>query len=426
MCFFLLFSFSASTDVYVMAPLTILNEKQEIQDQERLEIWFNQLSQNQVDGIMIDIWWGITEPTPKNYNFTGYQQLFTLMQSYNLKIIPVLSFHQCGGNVGDTCNFPLPSFVTDSDIRPFWVDAEGNVDREYISFGFDNIMIGNRTPIEMYSGFMSAFKSTFSDFIQKKIFPKIEIGLGPCGELRFPSYQLTYWSYPGCGEFQSYDSELTNKLKNDAIQQGVPDFGHNPINTGGYNSVPSSSEFWQTTWKGDYGQWFIKWYSNLLLDHARSVLSESRKIFPNSLLSAKIAGIHWWYLDDSHCAETTAGFNNFLLHDGYRDILTVFRRYSVDVCFTCLEMAASGDSGSDPPTLIEQIIQDSKWASLRFEGENALAVYDSDSYDRIFHWKPEGLSTFTYLRLCDDLMSDANFPIFSDFVLKMKSQKYFL
>jgi hypothetical protein len=32
---------------------------------------------------------------------------------------------------------------------------------------------------------------------------EIEVGLGPCGELRYPSYAQTQgWTFPGIGEFQ--------------------------------------------------------------------------------------------------------------------------------------------------------------------------------------------------------------------------------
>ncbi len=68
----------------------------------------------------------------------------------------VLSFHKCGGNVGDSCNIPLPSFVLDSgkssDI--WYEDQHHNRDDEYISlFADDAAVIGSlkRTPMTAYS-----------------------------------------------------------------------------------------------------------------------------------------------------------------------------------------------------------------------------------------------------------------------------------
>lgn len=84
-------------------------------------------------------------------------------------------------------------------------------------------------------------------------------------------------------------------------------------------------------------------------------------------------------------------------------------------------MGKNPDGGSDPPSLVQQVLSDTHWAGLQFEGENALPVYQEDEYDRIVEWGKQGLTTFTYLRLCDDLMTDYNFKIFCDFVLSMKN-----
>lgn len=43
----------------------------------------------------------------------------------------------------------------------------------------------------------------FDEFFEDNIISEIEVGLGPCGELRYPSYPAQYgWKYPGIGEFQ--------------------------------------------------------------------------------------------------------------------------------------------------------------------------------------------------------------------------------
>lgn len=50
-----------------------------------------------------------------------------MVQGAGLEYHPVMSFHQCGGNVGDACNIPLPSWVRsvgDSDAGIWYTDAE--------------------------------------------------------------------------------------------------------------------------------------------------------------------------------------------------------------------------------------------------------------------------------------------------------------
>ncbi len=47
---------------------------------------------------------------------------------------------------------------------------------------------------------MSEFKENMDKYLSGKI-TMIEVGLGPCGELRYPAYRIP-WSFPGVGEFQ--------------------------------------------------------------------------------------------------------------------------------------------------------------------------------------------------------------------------------
>lgn len=50
---------------------------------------------------------------------------------------------------------------------------------------------------------MRSFRVEFDEFFANGIISEIEIGLGPCGELRYPSYPANHgWKYPGIGEFQ--------------------------------------------------------------------------------------------------------------------------------------------------------------------------------------------------------------------------------
>lgn len=50
---------------------------------------------------------------------------------------------------------------------------------------------------------MRSFRVEFDDFFENETISEIEIGLGPCGELRYPSYPAKHgWRYPGIGEFQ--------------------------------------------------------------------------------------------------------------------------------------------------------------------------------------------------------------------------------
>lgn len=50
---------------------------------------------------------------------------------------------------------------------------------------------------------MRSFRVAFDEYFEDGIISEIEVGLGACGELRYPSYAANHgWKYPGIGEFQ--------------------------------------------------------------------------------------------------------------------------------------------------------------------------------------------------------------------------------
>jgi beta-amylase len=52
----------------------------------------------------MDVWWGIVEKDgPRNYNWSAYKEIIEIVRKSGLKVQAVMSFHQCGANVGDSC-----------------------------------------------------------------------------------------------------------------------------------------------------------------------------------------------------------------------------------------------------------------------------------------------------------------------------------
>ncbi|MFX4997825.1 family 14 glycosylhydrolase, partial [Acinetobacter baumannii] len=67
---------------------------------------------------------------------------FTTIIEHGFKILPIMSFHQCGGNIGDTVYLPLPawfwkklaSLVPSGDVADVkYVSEYGNSSIEYPS-----------------------------------------------------------------------------------------------------------------------------------------------------------------------------------------------------------------------------------------------------------------------------------------------------
>lgn len=134
--------------------LGVISNDNVLQDRYGLEKQLRELHAAGVDGVMVDVWWGITEQKgPKQYDWGAYRSLFQLIQECGLKLQAIMSFHQCGGNVGDAVNIPIPQWVLDigeSNPDIFYTDISGTRNKEYLTVGVDNERIFHgRTAIEV-------------------------------------------------------------------------------------------------------------------------------------------------------------------------------------------------------------------------------------------------------------------------------------
>jgi len=89
---------------------------------------------------------------------------------------------------------------------------------------------------------------------------------------------------------QCYDKYLLKDLKETAEAQGHAHWGKPPSNVGSYNSRPQDTGFFKDggDWDSYYGRFFIKWYSQILIDHGDCVLSIANKVFEGSKIAAKV------------------------------------------------------------------------------------------------------------------------------------------
>ncbi|XP_020237820.1 beta-amylase [Cajanus cajan] len=433
---------SSYVPVYVMLPLGVITNDNVLKDREELENQLWELHEAGVDGVMVDVWWGIVESKgPKKYDWSAYRTLFKLVQDCKLKLQAIMSFHQCGGNVGDSVFIPLPKWVLDvgkSNPDIFYTNRKGVRNKECLSLGVDHQpLFHGRTPIQLYTDYMQSFRDNMEDFLESELLIDIEVGLGPAGELRYPSYtQDLGWRFPGIGEFQCYDKYLKADFKEAAARAGHPEWKL-PNNAGRSNDVPESTKFFKSggTYETEKGKFFLTWYSNKLLTHGDDILEEANNVFlgRNVKLAAKVAGVHWWYKSKSHAAELTSGYYNLDHRDGYRPIARMLSRHNAILNFTCLEMRnheQPAEARSGAQELVQQVLSGSWMENLEVAGENALSRYDSEAYTQILlNARPNGLNKWgpptlklagvTYLRLSDELLHQTNFDVFKAFVRKM-------
>lgn len=454
--------------VFVMLPLDTVRviEKDgvvvsQLKRESSLDKGLETLKRAGVEGVMVDVWWGLTERNPKEYDFAAYEVLFDKVHSKGLKVQAVMSFHAAGGNVGDTCQIPLPDWVMEigeSDPNVWFTDLNGVRNMECLSLGCDDLRIfQGRTPVEMYHDFISAFSDRFQHLFGDCM-TEITVGMGPAGELRYPSYPEGdgRWRFPGVGEFQCYDKYMLADLKKAADAVGKPEWGlGGPHDAGYYNSRAWETGFFNSdtgSWNTPYGAFFLDWYSGMLLRHADRVLAAAAaamnrpgmkrihgatkicndghmvyEFYPACCLGAKLAGVHWWFKSASHAAELTAGYYNTRDRCGYHDFMCLAKRYGCKLHFTCVEMRDcehTHDGRCSPEGLLQQVIEAANLMDVPLAGENALQRYDYHAFQRITHSafgqsaSAGSLVQVTFLRM-GDLMFD-NWSAFMQFLRIMK------
>ncbi|TYG92441.1 hypothetical protein ES288_A11G031300v1 [Gossypium darwinii] len=428
---------NSKVPVYVMLPLDTVTHGGNLNKPKAMNASLMALKSAGVEGVMVDAWWGLVEKDgPLKYNWDGYFELVQMVEKHGLKLQVVMSFHQCGGNVGDSCSIPLPPWVLEEISKNpdlVYTDRSGRRNPEYISLGCDSMpVLRGRTPIQAYTDYMRSFRERFRDYLGRVIV-EIQVGMGPCGELRYPSYPESNgtWKFPGIGEFQCYDKFMRASLEAAAAATGKKDWGKSgPHDSGHYKQFPEETGFFRKdgTWNTEYGQFFLEWYSGMLLDHGDRLLSAAEGTFQGTgaKLSGKVAGIHWHYNTRSHAAELTAGYYNTRHRDGYLPIARMFSKHGVVFNFTCMEMRDSQQpehANCSPEGLVRQVKMVTKTARVELAGENALERYDSGAYAQVLATSRSdsgsGLSAFTYLRMNKRLFEGDNWRNLVEFVKNM-------
>lgn len=396
-----------------------------------------------VHGIAVEVWWGIVETSPLVYNWSLYEEFFELISEVGLKLQVALSFHSNMHLSSPGSGVSLPQWIMEignlnKDI--YYRDRNGYTNDDYLTLGVDhNHLFCGRTGLQCYEDFMLNFADKFGSLMGTLI-EEISVGLGPCGELRYPAHPFGdgRWQFPGIGEFQCYDKYMMEDLKIAAWDEGKPHWGNKgPQNAGNYNSIPFGIPFFeegQENFLSDYGQFFLEWYSNKLIRHADAILAKAANIFQkyleseeNSvLLVAKIGAIYWWFQTSSHPAELTAGYYNIAGKNGYVPLASILSRHGAALQISCFEML----DGEHPPTyfcsaegLLQQIRSVSKERAIHLTGRNSYERYDKAGlrqiYTNCYHLPSEAVKSFTFFRMNDKIFRVENWSNFVPFVRKM-------
>lgn len=384
-----------------------------------------------VDSVSTDIWWGMIEPEKGKFDFAYADKLSDHIIKAGLRWNPILSFHECGGNVGDTVNVPLPSWIwgdlatklPGGTTESFQYKSEqGHTSKEYVSLWADELVMDN------YRSVMENFQQHFAG--KRHSIGEVNISLGPAGELRYPSYNShdTNTGYPTRGGLQAYSDMAISSFRdyvkekyggNEGLAKA---WGIQNLDDSHILPPSNASEFYQ---RGDhfntqYGRDFFDWYNQSLIDHGQRIMTLASDVFAKNDsafagvdLGAKVPGVHWRagerqgdnvVLGDRQ-AELSAGLIRTSRGDwdrdadgrGYRPILTMFRQIQPTLkgsdtiivpAFTAIELP-DGDNGPAikalPHTLATWFGQEAERQGLWLKGENALngTLGDAAAWDRM-------------------------------------------
>jgi len=436
-----------------------------LRNAEALRAQLKQLKVVGVRGIMADVWWGLCEPQPGIYNFEAVQALCAMLEEVGLELQAVMSFHQCGGNVGDSVTIPLPTWAMGPAEQKglLYRSRGGVVSRDCLSLSADNESVfpdkqaGTRTALRIYREFMQAFLLACGKHVGTTVV-ELQVGMGPCGELRYPSYLLSNgWNYPGMGCVMAHDAGMLRMLKQmtglEEPPKGLPeekDQNEGPETCQIFRA--SQAEISLSGFRCEPAKVFLEWYCSTLLHHCRDVLKEAAIALEHTgfsqvpggqlCMAVKVAGLHWHVMHPSRATETCAGYNccTHDAADAYNDIARLLSEMS-RVCkrpvlfsFTCLEMN-NWSNGlpqnvdlSAPEDLIAQVRRACIAHGVGMSGENALE-FDLASSDSAFSqiekqirsWSPgcDAMRSVTLLRCGEKFVSTPSLQKLGQFISKI-------
>lgn len=255
------------------------------------------------------------------------------------------------------------------------------------------------------------------------------MGLGPDGELRYPSHhRLAQKSkVPGVGEFQCYDKNMRALLKQHAEATGNPLWGKGgPHDAPSYEQAPSSNNFFRDhggSWETPYGDFFLSWYSEQLLDHGNQMLSLAASAFSDTAVEiyGKVPLMHTWSKTRSHPSELTAGFYNTQTRDGYDAVAKMFATNSVKMIVPgadLLDTHQPSDSQSSPEALLAQIRTACRDHGVEVSLQNSSLSKTPESFKQIMNnlTGKDETNMLLYQRMGAHFFSPDHFHPFTAFV----------
>ncbi|XP_062176191.1 inactive beta-amylase 9 [Alnus glutinosa] len=414
--------------LFVGLPLDAVSDCNAVNHAKAIAVGLKALKLLGVEGVELPVWWGIVEKEAMGkYNWSGYLALAEMVQKVGLKLHVSLCFH-----ASKQTKISLPDWVSrigESQPGIFFTDRAGQHYKECLSLAVDDLpVLDGKTPIQVYHEFCENFKSSFSPFMGSTI-TGISMGLGPGGELRYPSHhrQAKSNKIPGVGEFQCYDKNMLSILKQHAEATGNPLWGlGGPHDAPTYDQSPNTNNFFRDdggSWESPYADFFLSWYSNQLISHGNRLLSLASSSFSETAATVygKVPLMHSWYKTRSHPSELTAGYYNTISRDGYEAVAEMFARNSCKMILPGMDLSAEHqphESLSSPELLLADIRTSCRKHGVEVSGQNSSASGAAGGLEQIKKnlLGETAVDLFIYQRMGAYFFSPEHFPSFTAFV----------
>ncbi len=418
------FVYPQKTTFNVMAPLHIQTYNDPlVLEKKDWEDFRQQLSTVKgigVEAVTVDVWWGLVERFRDNeFDWSYYKKIVQIVKNSGLHWIPILSFHKCGGNVGDNYTALLPNWIW-NNLKNKYDEIESVSDLKYVSEEYNSL--GKRKEcneyislwaddyvMPQYEELIREFKKQFKEYAN--ITDEINISCGPAGELRYPAYNKhDNGGYPNRGRLQCYSKLAVNnfreeiKKKYHTIKKVNENWDTGFISFNDINPPKDPTYFFEHgIYKDSFGINLTNWYNKSLIEHGKRMLDLGFKYFSEEAFSKvkigiKIPGIHWQIANPEipRTAEITTGLissdkNSLTAGNGYENTLKElfkpeYKEKNV-LHFTCLEMCNEyyGQNSKDYSKafdLVSWLGEAAKKNNIAIKGENAL----EGNLNNNFHW----------------------------------------
>uniref|UniRef100_A0A7N0UGB0 Beta-amylase n=1 Tax=Kalanchoe fedtschenkoi TaxID=63787 RepID=A0A7N0UGB0_KALFE len=419
---------NAAVKLFVGLPLDVVSDCHAVNHARAVSVGLKALKLLGVEGVELPVWWGVVEKEAMGkYEWPGYLAVAEMVKKAGLKLHVSLCFHAC-----KEAKIPLPKWVSkigENHPDVYFTDRSGERYKECLSLAVDDVSVfEGKTGLQVYKEFCESFKVSFEPYLGSTI-TGITMGLGPNGELRYPSHHHTApdGSVQGVGEFQCYDRNILSHLKQHAEAAGNPLWGlGGPHDAPSYNQSPNHNPFFKDnggSWESPYGDFFLSWYSNQLASHGNALLSMASSTFSHKdvTVSGVVPLVHSWFKTRSHPAELTAGFYNTAGRDGYDVVAEIFARNSCKMILPGMDLSDEHQPqgcASSPESLLAQVMSSCLKHKVEISGQNSSisqvpagfkmikknllddnAVVDLFTYQRMgaLFFSPENFRSFTEL-----------------------------